>query len=132
MCGRFNVIDNPGLQQLLQDLGIDLQLPAGVNLAPTEDIPLLRRAEGTATVDFGGAKNGGTVVGIVDGFVYLGAAIQSLSIGALAPVGEAAKDPNNWSNWPLFLMPWALVGCLLSMKIWNAAPKKKKAPEAAK
>jgi len=81
---------------------------------------------GTATVDFGGTKNGGTVVGIVDGFVYLGAAIQSVSIGALAPVGEAAKDPNNWSNWPLFLMPWALIGCLLAAKIWNAAPKNKK------
>ncbi len=43
MCGRFNVIDNPGLQQLLQDLGIDLKLPAGINLAPTEDVPLVRR-----------------------------------------------------------------------------------------
>ena len=52
MCGRFNVIDNPGLQQLLQDLGIDLKLPTGINLAPTEDIPLLRRTEGAATVDF--------------------------------------------------------------------------------
>ena len=30
MCGRFNVIDSPGLQQLLRDLGIDLQLPQGV------------------------------------------------------------------------------------------------------
>ena len=42
MCGRFNVIDNPGLRQLLQDLGIDLKLPQGVNLAPTETIGLLR------------------------------------------------------------------------------------------
>ena len=42
MCGRFNVIDNPGLRQLLQDLGIDLQLPGGVNLAPTEQVPLVR------------------------------------------------------------------------------------------
>ena len=42
MCGRFNVIDNPGLQQLLQDLGIDLKLPRGVNLAPTEPIALVR------------------------------------------------------------------------------------------
>ena len=42
MCGRFNVIDNPGLQQLLQDLGIDLKLPQGVNVAPTELIALVR------------------------------------------------------------------------------------------
>jgi putative SOS response-associated peptidase YedK len=42
MCGRFNVIDSPGLQQLLQDLGIDLQLPAGINLAPTEQVYLVQ------------------------------------------------------------------------------------------
>jgi putative SOS response-associated peptidase YedK len=47
MCGRFNVIDNPGLQQLLQDLGIDLKLPPGINLAPTESVPLVRMLEGT-------------------------------------------------------------------------------------
>jgi putative SOS response-associated peptidase YedK len=43
MCGRFNVIDNPGLQQLLQDLGIDLNLPQAVNVAPTEQVALVRR-----------------------------------------------------------------------------------------
>ncbi len=42
MCGRFNVIDNPGLQQLLHDLGIDLKLPNGVNIAPTEQVSLVR------------------------------------------------------------------------------------------
>ena len=42
MCGRFNVIDNPGLQQLLQDLGIDLQLPSRPNIAPTEAVGLVR------------------------------------------------------------------------------------------
>jgi putative SOS response-associated peptidase YedK len=42
MCGRFNVIDNPGLAQLLQDLGIDLKLPGAVNVAPTEPVPLVR------------------------------------------------------------------------------------------
>ena len=50
MCGRFNVIDNPGLQQLLRDLGIDLKLPGGVNIAPTEDIALMRRDEAGASV----------------------------------------------------------------------------------
>ncbi len=44
MCGRFNVIDTPGLQQLLQDLGIDLKLPTRVNIAPTEPVPLIRSA----------------------------------------------------------------------------------------
>lgn len=45
MCGRFNVIDSPGLQQLLRDLGIDLQLPSGANLAPTESVPLIRETD---------------------------------------------------------------------------------------
>ncbi|MEH6585609.1 MAG: SOS response-associated peptidase [Halioglobus sp.] len=44
MCGRFNVIDSPGLQQLLQDLGIDLQLPSRPNIAPTEAVGLVRAA----------------------------------------------------------------------------------------
>ena len=46
MCGRFNVIDNPGLQQLLRDLGIDLELPRGVNIAPTEQVSLVRESDG--------------------------------------------------------------------------------------
>lgn len=46
MCGRFNVIDSPGLQQLLRDLGIDLKLPGGINLAPTEPVQLVRGLAG--------------------------------------------------------------------------------------
>lgn len=45
MCGRFNVIDSPGLQQLLQDLGIDLRLPTAVNIAPTESVSLVRELD---------------------------------------------------------------------------------------
>jgi len=42
MCGRFNVIDNPELQKLLQELGIDLALPSRSNIAPTENILMVR------------------------------------------------------------------------------------------
>jgi putative SOS response-associated peptidase YedK len=45
MCGRFNVIDSPGLQQLLQDLGINLSLAPAVNVAPTEQVALVRQGE---------------------------------------------------------------------------------------
>jgi putative SOS response-associated peptidase YedK len=45
MCGRFNVIDSPGLRQLLQDLGISLSLPPAVNVAPTEQVALVRQGE---------------------------------------------------------------------------------------
>lgn len=41
MCGRFNVIDSPGLQSLLRDLGIDLKLPTATNIAPTEGVGLV-------------------------------------------------------------------------------------------
>jgi putative SOS response-associated peptidase YedK len=51
MCGRFNVIDNPGLQALLRDLGIDLQLPSAVNVAPTESVALVRRVHGDNQLD---------------------------------------------------------------------------------
>lgn len=50
MCGRFNVIDNPGLQALLRDLGIDLELPQAVNVAPTEQVSLVRRDTGGTEV----------------------------------------------------------------------------------
>lgn len=50
MCGRFNVIDSPGLQQLLQDLGIHLSLPESFNVAPTEQVALVRRGEQGAAV----------------------------------------------------------------------------------
>jgi len=46
MCGRFNVIDSPGLQQLLRDLGLDLSLPSRANVAPTEQVPLVSGAAG--------------------------------------------------------------------------------------
>ena len=51
MCGRFNVIDSPGLQQLLRDLGIDLSLPQAVNVAPTETVSLVRAGDQGPVVD---------------------------------------------------------------------------------
>lgn len=57
MCGRFNVIEDPALQQLLQALGVDLGLPRpngstvsspgggglhAINVAPTDSIAAVR------------------------------------------------------------------------------------------
>lgn len=91
---------------------------------------------GTATMDFGGARNTGTATGIVDGIVYLGTAVQSFAIGRLTPTGDAKADPSNWIRWPLFLIPFAALGVFLAFRIWNARPKPKTvavtgAPEAA-
>lgn len=79
---------------------------------------------GTSTADFGGTRNTGAAVGVVDGLVYLGTAIQSIAAGQMTPTGEAAKDAANWLGWPLFLVPFALLGLLLSTRIWNALPRR--------
>ena len=70
---------------------------------------------GTAAADFGGRKATATASGIVDGFVYLGSGIQSFSLGFLTSW--------NWNWWPIFLMPFALIGMFLAMKIWKDLPE---------
>ena len=40
---------------------------------------------GVASQDFGGKKNAGTATGIIDGFVYLGTAMQAVTYGYLLP-----------------------------------------------
>ena len=84
---------------------------------------------GTATADFGGTKNTGIVVGIVDGIVYLGTGLQSIIIGQLVPQGVAASQANAWLAWPLVLLPFALLGFFFSIKIWHALPKPRAQPE---
>ena len=69
---------------------------------------------GTAAADFGGRKATGTASGIVDGFVYLGSGLQSLSLGYITSW--------NWQFWPIFLAPFALLGTLFAIKIWKALP----------
>lgn len=91
---------------------------------------------GTASMDFGGKKNVGVAVGIIDGFVYLGTGVMSLTYAILLPqeeldsagkiVGEAA-DPANWVWWPGAMIPMTIIGTLLAMRIWNAKPKGKSA-----
>lgn len=51
VCGRFNVIDNPGLRALLADLGLDLGLPTATNIAPTEAVALVRSEHGEKRID---------------------------------------------------------------------------------
>ncbi len=69
---------------------------------------------GTATMDFGGRKNAGTAVGLIDGLVYLGTGFQSLCLGFLTE--------KSWSYWPPFLIPFAVIGVLLAIKIRKAIP----------
>lgn len=76
---------------------------------------------GTATMDFGGRKGAATAVGIIDGFVYLGTAVQSFALGKIT------KMEQGWTYWPLFLLPFGLLGLFLLTRIWHAMPKGKKA-----
>lgn len=79
---------------------------------------------GAASMDFGGKKNVGIVVGIIDGFVYLGQGLQYLTISRIVPEGDAATHMENWWTWPLAMAPFALIGLLLSSRIWQAKPQR--------
>jgi len=92
---------------------------------------------GTASMDFGGTKNVGVAVGIIDGFVYLGTGLMSLTYGhflpeeQIDPITEAiigpTTNPDNWSAWPLAMIPMALIGMVVAYMIRNAIPDKAKA-----
>jgi OPA family glycerol-3-phosphate transporter-like MFS transporter len=88
----------------------------------------------TASADFAGKKNTGMAVGIIDGFVYLGSTAQSFLYGAYLPASKirdendclvsnpAARDVSNWYIWPAAMIPIAIIGFALALKIWNARP----------
>ena len=87
---------------------------------------------GTASMDFGGTRNVGIAVGIIDGFVYLGTAFMSFTYALILPgeqidaaggITGPATDPANWRPWPLAMIPMAAVGLLLATRVWNAKPK---------
>ena len=91
---------------------------------------------GTASMDFGGKKNVGVAVGIIDGFVYLGTGVMSglyffilprEEVDAVGQLSGPATDPENWMGWPVSMVIVAAVGVLLATRVWNAMPKGKKA-----
>ncbi len=89
---------------------------------------------GTASMDFGGKKNVGIVVGIIDGFVYLGTAVMSITYAFLLPKEQLlngklvgpATEPANWWGWPVAMIPMAAIGLLLALRVWHAKPQPKK------
>ncbi|PIS11134.1 MAG: MFS transporter [Bdellovibrio sp. CG10_big_fil_rev_8_21_14_0_10_47_8] len=70
---------------------------------------------GTAAADFGGRKSTATASGIVDGCVYLGSGLQSISLGYLTT--------QSWHYWPLFLLPFTVLGMLFAMRMWYKLPE---------
>jgi len=80
---------------------------------------------GTASADFGGRLNTGTAVGLIDGFVYLGTALQDQVYGGYGHLlpekgTDAAKLVSNWHAWPIAMIPVAAIGLALSIRLWNA------------
>lgn len=89
---------------------------------------------GTASMDFGGKRNVGVAVGIIDGFVYLGTAVMSITYGITLPQEQfdaeghltgPVTDPANWLAWPVAMIPVALIGLVLATRVWHATPKAK-------
>ncbi len=90
---------------------------------------------GTATMDFGGSKNAGIATGIIDAAVYLGSGLQAFLLGMYLPDvakdgPEYAADPANWYVWPLIMLPFIIVGLVMSITIRNATVKKDKSKDA--
>jgi len=69
---------------------------------------------GTAAADFGGRKATATCMGIVDGFAYLGSGLQVFCLGYITTW--------NWRMWPVFFIPFAILGLTIAIKIWSALP----------
>jgi OPA family glycerol-3-phosphate transporter-like MFS transporter len=81
----------------------------------TASIGITSLMSGTAATDFGGRKATATCAGVVDGFAYLGSGLQSVSLGFIVTRG-------GWQWWPIFLIPFAIVGLALAIKIWRELP----------
>ena len=49
MCGRYNLLDSDSVRELLEGLGLEVQgkrLPDRYNIAPTEQVPVVVKAQG--------------------------------------------------------------------------------------
>jgi OPA family glycerol-3-phosphate transporter-like MFS transporter len=80
---------------------------------------------GVASQDFGGRLNTGVAVGLIDGFVYLGTAIQDQvygGYGGLLPEKGTPEAANlaSWQAWPIAMVPVAALGLALSYRLWGA------------
>jgi len=69
---------------------------------------------GTATADFGGKKASATATGVADAFSKAGASLQAFVIGIIAT--------KSWTYWPMFLLPFTVLGLVFAIKMWNVLP----------
>ena len=72
-------------------------------------------------------------MGIIDGFVYLGTGVMSLTYAYVLPQEQfddggrtgPVTQPENWSPWPVSMIIVGLAGFALATRVWNAKPKPK-------
>ena len=67
---------------------------------------------GAASMDFGGRKAAATAAGLFDGMQYLAGAFVGLGVGYITTTW-------GWGPWHWAPIPFALVGALLMLRIWN-------------
>jgi OPA family glycerol-3-phosphate transporter-like MFS transporter len=84
---------------------------------------------GTAATDFGGRKATATSMGIINAFAYVGSMLQSFCIGFLVPdKGAPGKVvpllgfSRSWEWLPVFVIPFAVIGLIIAIKIWHDLP----------
>ena len=70
---------------------------------------------GTASADFGGKKAAASVTGLLDGVQYIAAGFTGLPLGYLIKT-------YGWGIWTYSIIPFAIMGGLLMLRIWNAKP----------
>jgi OPA family glycerol-3-phosphate transporter-like MFS transporter len=71
---------------------------------------------GAASMDFGGRKAAASAAGLFDGMQYLAGAFVGLGVGYITANW-------GWGPWHWAPIPFALIGALLMMRIWNVLPK---------
>ena len=85
---------------------------------------------GTAATDFGGRKATATSMGIINAFAYVGSTLQSVCIGFLVPeifltgkITPLFGFSQSWKWLPVFVIPFAVIGLILAIKIWHDLPE---------
>jgi OPA family glycerol-3-phosphate transporter-like MFS transporter len=71
---------------------------------------------GVCTMDFGGRRAVATAAGFFDGLQYLAGALTGRWLGTLL-------DQHGWGVWAYSLMPTALCGALIMLRLWNLTPE---------
>lgn len=71
---------------------------------------------GAASMDFGGRKAAATAAGLFDGMQYLAGAVTGFAVGWITTNW-------GWQAWKLWPVPFAVIGALVMLRLWNATPR---------